>query len=81
MTPTPPGAGATLRIGLLGCGVIAYWAHLRALRRLPGARLVAAADTDPAARDRARRLTGVRVDARMEDLLARPEVDAVVIAL
>ena len=48
-----------MRIGVLGCGVIAYWAHLRVLRRMPGATLAAAADPDPAARASARRLTGV----------------------
>jgi predicted dehydrogenase len=65
----------------MGCGVIAYWAHLRALRRLRGARLVAAADTDPAARARAHALTGVPVHETLDDLLARPDLHAVVISL
>jgi predicted dehydrogenase len=40
---------------------------------------VAAADPDAAARDRARRLTGVSVHDRAEALLARDDVDAVVV--
>lgn len=68
-----------LRLGVIGCGNIAYWTHLREIRRIPGARLVAASDTDPAARERARRLTGLHIDASSEALLARDEVDAVVI--
>jgi predicted dehydrogenase len=68
-----------MRIGVLGCGVIAYWAHLRALRRMPGATLAAAADPDPAARASARRLTGVELYERAEDLLRRSDIDAVVI--
>ena len=65
----------------MGCGVIAYWAHLRALRRMPGARLVAAADADPAARSRAHALTRVPVHDSLEALLLRPDLHAVVIAL
>jgi predicted dehydrogenase len=38
-----------MRIGLLGCGSVAYWIHLRALRGVPGTSLVAAADPHPAA--------------------------------
>ena len=70
-----------VQVGLLGCGVIAYWAHLRALRRLPGARLVAAADADAAARTRAHDLTGVPVYQSIDELLARPGLEAVVISL
>src|SRR6476620_9375567 len=68
-----------MRIGVLGCGVIAYWAHLRVLRRMPGATLEAAADPDPAARASARRLTGVPMHERAEDLLRRSDIDVVVI--
>jgi myo-inositol 2-dehydrogenase / D-chiro-inositol 1-dehydrogenase len=68
-----------MRIGVLGCGVIAYWAHLRVLRRMPGATLAAAADPDPAARASAMCLTGVPVHERAEDLLGRSDIDAVVI--
>jgi predicted dehydrogenase len=64
---------------VLGCGTIAYWTHLRILKRLRGATLVAAADPDPQARARAERLVGVPIYARPEDLLARDDIDAVVI--
>lgn len=68
-----------MRLGLLGCGNIAYWMHLRALRSLPGATLAAAADPDPAARDRAKRLIRVPVYERPDELLGRNDIDAVVI--
>ncbi len=71
--------GAKLRIGLVGCGAIASYAHLRVLGHLPAAALVAAADPEPNARARARRLAGVPVHDRAEDLLSREDVDAVVI--
>ncbi len=70
----------TMRVGVIGCGVIAYWTHLRELKRIRGARLVAAADPDPAARARAERLAGIPVHASAEELLARPDVDAVIIS-
>jgi len=68
-----------VRFGVVGCGVIAYWTHLRELRRMKGATLVAAADPDPEARRRAHRLSGVPVHERAEDLVARPDVDAVLV--
>jgi predicted dehydrogenase len=68
-----------VRFGVIGCGVIAYWTHLRELKRLQGATLVAAADPDAAARDRAARLTGVPVYERVDHLLDRSDIDAVVI--
>ncbi len=36
-----------LRVGVIGCGNIAYWVHLPALARMRGVELVAAADSDP----------------------------------
>jgi predicted dehydrogenase len=39
--------GTVTRLGVRGCGSIAYWAHLRVAKRLEGAQLVAAADPDP----------------------------------
>jgi predicted dehydrogenase len=70
---------AELRVGLFGCGAIASYFHLRALRRTAGARLVAAADPDPDARARARRLAAIDVHERSDELLGRTDVDAVVI--
>jgi myo-inositol 2-dehydrogenase/D-chiro-inositol 1-dehydrogenase len=69
------------RIGLLGCGRIAYYYHLRILRRLRGATLVAAADPDPAARARTAELVQVTTYPRAEDLLERDDIDAVVICV
>jgi len=75
-------ARAALRVGVVGCGTIAYWTHLRAVARLPGATLVAAADPDREARSRAARLTRLAprdVHASADELLARDDVDAVVL--
>ncbi len=69
-----------LRIGLIGCGTIAYWAHLRSLQRMSSAVLVAAADPDPAARARFATRTRVPLLERAEDLLQREDVEAVIIA-
>lgn len=73
------GRSAELRIGLVGCGAIASYAHLRVLGHLRGAVLVAVADRDPEARARARRLARVPVHDRAEDLLGRDDVHALVI--
>jgi myo-inositol 2-dehydrogenase / D-chiro-inositol 1-dehydrogenase len=70
---------AKLRVGLLGCGAIASYAHLRLLPHLRGAELVAVADPAPEARARARRIAAVPSHERSEDLLERDDVDAVVI--
>ncbi len=73
-------APARVRFGVIGCGTIAYWAHLRTLQRLNGASLVAAADPDPDARARAAHLVHGPVFSTAEDLL-RTEVDAVLISV
>ena len=68
-----------IRLGVIGCGGIACWVHLRIARHLRGATLVATADPDPGARARAERLSGVPSHASTDDLLARGDVDAVII--
>jgi myo-inositol 2-dehydrogenase / D-chiro-inositol 1-dehydrogenase len=68
-----------MKLGLLGCGSVAYWIHLRALRGIPEAILAAAADPDSAARDRAQRVTGATLYERADDLLGREDIEAVVI--
>ncbi len=75
MTVSPP-----VRFGIIGCGTISYWTHLRILRRLPGARLVAIADPDEAALARARSLVDARCHRNPQELLDATDVDAVVIA-
>jgi predicted dehydrogenase len=68
-----------MKLGLLGCGSVAYWIHLRALRGIPEASLAAAADPDPAARERAKRVTRAPVYERADELLGREDIEAVVI--
>lgn len=70
----------SLGIGLLGCGAIAQYAYLRLLPRTRGVILVAAADPDPEARTRARTIAGVPVHERAEELLARDDLEAVIIS-
>lgn len=70
-----------LRLGILGCGAVACSHHLPALRKVAGAELVALADPDPEARSRAGRLApGAGLHADAEEVLARADVDAVVVA-
>ena len=69
----------TIGIGLLGCGRIASAVHLPVLDRSRGVDLVAVADPDPRARERARRATGAAVYEDEGALLDDPRVDAVVI--
>jgi predicted dehydrogenase len=72
-------AGAPVRVGVIGCGTIAYWGHLRSLQRLKGTALAAAADPAPAARARAARMVHGPIYERAEDLL-QSDVDAVIIS-
>ena len=69
-----------LRVGVLGCGTIAYWAHLRNLARMPEVELIAGADPDPRARDAAARLVKKPMLERADDLLGRSDIDALVIS-
>jgi myo-inositol 2-dehydrogenase/D-chiro-inositol 1-dehydrogenase len=71
---------ARVGIGLIGCGTIASAVHVRVLNRLRRARLVAIADPSASARDTARRLAPrAEITAGHAELLARPDVDAVVL--
>ena len=72
---------APLRVGVIGCGAIATVVHLRVLRRLRGVRVTALADPAPEARARAGRLVrGAALLTGPDELLARDDVDAVVVA-
>ncbi len=77
--PAAPGTGRTTGrpgFGIVGAGVIGA-THAQAIALVPGARLVAVADADPA---RARALAGQYQGAAAEDLpalLARPDLDVV----
>jgi predicted dehydrogenase len=76
------GQGGALRVGLAGVGAIAQPVHLRQLQRLPGARLVAFAEADPARLDAARRAAQAAAPfADYRQMLANAHLDAVVICL
>jgi predicted dehydrogenase len=68
-----------MRIGLIGCGTIAYWSHLRTLQQLKGVTLAAASDPDPAARAFAASIVRGPVHDQSNDLLL-DDIDAVVIS-
>ncbi len=71
-----------VRIGVLGCGNIARAAHLRSLAGSTGAKVVAIADADAASLSAARALApDAKCVAHYSDVLAEPDVDAVIIAL
>lgn len=71
-----------VRIGLLGYGRIARSVHLPLLRRLPGARLVAIAESDDRNRaEAAAAAPGTAVFPDYRDLLASVNLDAAVICL
>ena len=76
------GTGETLRLGVVGCGLIAQLVHLPALASLSGRyAVVAVADPSPRARSAVARRYGVaRAYARHEDLLDGAGIDAVLVA-
>ncbi len=68
-------------VAMIGCGGIALQNHLPGLALCPEARVVALCDTDPATLERARQQTGVAVTStKYEEIVARDDVDAVIIA-
>ena len=71
-----------IKIGLIGCGRIAQSVHLRILPRLPGVELAALAEIDEERREEARTVVP-QADAFSDyrDMLAMPQLDAVVICL
>jgi predicted dehydrogenase len=68
-----------MKLGLLGCGSVAYWLHLRAVRQIPEISLAAAVDPDPAARQRLNGTASIPVYERAEELLRREDIEAVLI--
>lgn len=68
-------------IGIIGCGGIVLQNHLPGLALCPEARLAALCDTNPAVLQKAARQTSINAAfAKYEDLLAHPDVSAVIIA-
>ncbi len=70
-----------LKIGLIGAGRIAQAAHLPALARAKGARLVALCDPSPTLSAGVARRYEVPGYTAVEELLADPEVEAVIVAV
>jgi predicted dehydrogenase len=68
-----------LNLGLIGCGGIARQYHLRVLGRMRGVEIVAVADPRPPARAHAANLSSATTYEDGHELLARDDVDAVVI--
>jgi len=71
----------TIGLGLIGCGGIARSAHLPAIATLADrVRLLATADTDPAAASAAAAPWGATSHTDYRELLARPDIQAVIVA-
>ena len=69
----------SLKIGVIGCGAIGR-EHVRRLTDLvPGAEVVAVADYFPEAAEKVAAQYGIKAYATGEELVAAPEVEAVVI--
>jgi myo-inositol 2-dehydrogenase/D-chiro-inositol 1-dehydrogenase len=71
---------APLRVGLIGAGWIGAFHGMSLARRVPGARLVMIADPAPGAAARLAGEIGGRATTDPQELIADPEVEAVVIA-
>jgi len=69
-----------LRCGVIGCGSITYWTHLRTLAGLRNVRITGLSDPDPDALTRASRLADASVFSDPGALLASEDIDAVLIA-
>jgi predicted dehydrogenase len=69
-----------LGVGIVGLGVIGVQ-HVRAAQMSPSGRLVAVCDVDAQARARVAEVAQVEACAHVEELLARDDVDVVVVCL
>lgn len=70
-----------MRFGVIGCGIVAEWGHLPTIAALPEAELVAVADLDlERATEMGKRFGAKEVFQDYQQLLAIPEIDAVVVA-
>lgn len=70
----------SIGVGVIGCGTIAYWAHLRNLRKMPAVHVAGLVDPDPRALARANKLVHASTYDSVEALLRAQGIDAVVIA-
>jgi myo-inositol 2-dehydrogenase/D-chiro-inositol 1-dehydrogenase len=81
LTQNPAGVPAPVRIGLIGSGWMGAFHADSIARRVPGAVLAAIADPNTeSAEALAQSLGTAKVTASAEDILADPEIDAVIIA-
>lgn len=72
---------AKLKVGLIGAGAIAG-SHITPVQQYPDAEVVAVADTSKARRDECAKTFGLdRTYAKAEDLIADPDIGAVMVAL
>ena len=70
-----------LNFAIIGCGGITLQNHLPGLALCPDVQVVALCDADPAILERARQQTGAKLTStRFEDIVARDDVHAVIIA-
>jgi predicted dehydrogenase len=73
---------ALLRVGIAGCGLVASQVHLPILSSRRDVQVVGVADVDPARRAAAsRRVPEAGAFETYEEMLARADVDAVIVAL
>jgi predicted dehydrogenase len=71
----------TIGVAIIGCGGITLQNHIPGLALCPDTQIVALCDTDPATLERARQLSDVPfTSTRYEEIVAREDVDAVIIA-
>jgi predicted dehydrogenase len=69
-----------MRVGIIGCGAVARYCHVPALKRIKDVTLAAVADPDEASRSRLAQMSGAAAHASAAALLAQNDIDAVVIA-
>src|ERR1700760_4407161 len=71
----------TIGVGIIGCGGIVLQNHLPGLALCPEAKLVALCDTNAAVLQKASQQTGITATfSKYEDLIARDDVHAIIIA-
>lgn len=72
----------TIGVGIVGCGFVGYGAHVPAFNTMPGAKLAAVADADPARREKIQKKYGVpKAYTDYTELCQDQEVDLVVVSV
>lgn len=70
-----------MRVAIIGCGAVARYCHVPALRRIKGVTIAAVADPDQQSRERLGRATGAATHESAASVLARDDVDAAIICV